>query len=631
MASFTKLLAAALLAVAYATTGFSFLTTPERHATRRSITIGSGLEIEAFHPPSTFEIFGEGIDHPLSKRDNGFSLSQASVAFVQSHLSKGADAVSFRTGFAGDVAQHAFLTQTHNGIPFANAVANVAFNKANKVVSFGSSFVNPKTIASTTPSIALADAITTAEKALDGTFNQHPAKLEFFAKPDNTAVLTHVIQIQNDDTGAWFEAFVDAHSGDLVSVTDFVTKASYLVLPMQKEILTDGFQVLTNPADLIASPLGWHNNGTLNTTTTSGNNAIAFKANQAATTSQSSDGLNFIFTQDPNQDPTVQTNLDAARVNAFYVVNTMHDLTYRYGFTEASFNFQQNNFGKGGLGNDQVTISVQDSAGVNNADFATPPDGQSGRMSMSRSTLSLECSFGLIRLQPERDGALENDIVTHENTHGVSNRLTGGGTGRCLQTTEAGGMGEGWSDAMAKYIFSSQIPGKIVLIVFLYPFSWNEKTSSAVNDFVLGQYVINSTAGIRTHPYSTDPVVNPLRYSDLQTRTEVHAIGEIWANMLYNVYANLVGAHGWTSLARTDPTGTEGNVVFLHLFLDSLALQPCNPTFLSARDAWIQADVNRYGGANACQIWKAFASRGLGTSAANHTDNTDVPPACIQT
>lgn len=45
--------------------------------------------------------------------------------------------------------------------------------------------------------------------------------------------------------------------------------------------------------------------------------------------------------------------------------------------------------------------------------------------------------------QPERDGALENDIVVHENTHGITNRMTGGGTGRCLQTTEAGGMGEG--------------------------------------------------------------------------------------------------------------------------------------------------------------------------------------------
>lgn len=60
--------------------------------------------------------------------------------------------------------------------------------------------------------------------------------------------------------------------------------------------------------------------------------------------------------------------------------------------------------------------------------------------------------------QPERDGALENDIVSHENTHGVTNRMTGGGTGRCLQTTEAGGMGEGWSDTMAKYVQLFDIP-----------------------------------------------------------------------------------------------------------------------------------------------------------------------------
>ena len=34
---------------------------------------------------------------------------------------------------------------------------------------------------------------------------------------------------------------------------------------------------------------------------------------------------------------------------------------------------------------------------------------------------------------PERDGALENDIIVHENTHGISNRMTGGGTGRCVR------------------------------------------------------------------------------------------------------------------------------------------------------------------------------------------------------
>jgi extracellular elastinolytic metalloproteinase len=54
-------------------------------------------------------------------------------------------------------------------------------------------------------------------------------------------------------------------------------------------------------------------------------------------------------------------------------------------------------------------------------------------------------------------------------------------------------------------------------------------------------------------------------------------IGEIWANILHNVLAALVDAHGFSKTARTDPSGTEGNVVFLHLFIDALALQPCQP------------------------------------------------------
>jgi extracellular elastinolytic metalloproteinase len=58
----------------------------------------------------------------------------------------------------------------------------------------------------------------------------------------------------------------------------------------------------------------------------------------------------------------------------------------------------------------------------------------------------------------------------------------------------------------------------------------------------------------------------------------IKAIGEVWANILHNVYAALIGAHGWSATARTDPSGTEGNIVFLHLFIDALALQPCNPT-----------------------------------------------------
>ncbi|KAG6853680.1 hypothetical protein C0991_002323 [Blastosporella zonata] len=172
---------------------------------------------------------------------------------------------------------------------------------------------------------------------------------------------------------------------------------------------------------------------------------------------------------------------------------------------------------------------------------------------------------------------------------------------------------------------------------------WTEHTSSAVPDYVMGQYVINDAGGIRNYPYSTSKYVsfidykrwtsfffvfsttNPLRYSSIKTLNEVHNIGEVWANLLHNVYAALVDAYGWSATAKTNPSGTEGNVVFLHLFLDALPLQPCSPTFASARDAWIQADVNRYGGANKCILWKAFASRGLGVGAAKYADSTTLP------
>lgn len=47
---------------------------------------------------------------------------------------------------------------------------------------------------------------------------------------------------------------------------------------------------------------------------------------------------------------------------------------------------------------------------------------------------------------------MDNSVIVHEMTHGITNRMTGGGTARCLQIRESRGMGEGWSDAMAEYV-----------------------------------------------------------------------------------------------------------------------------------------------------------------------------------
>ncbi len=37
-------------------------------------------------------------------------------------------------------------------------------------------------------------------------------------------------------------------------------------------------------------------------------------------------------------------------------------------------------------------------------------------------------------------------------------------------------------------------------------------------------------------------------------------MGEVWANMLRNVYAALVEVHAFSSTAMNDPSGMEGNV-----------------------------------------------------------------------
>jgi extracellular elastinolytic metalloproteinase len=83
-----------------------------------------------------------------------------------------------------------------------------------------------ESIASPTPSISVEAAIAKAEDTLSGSYNGQPASIQYLVKSDGSAALTHVMQIQNEEAGTWFDAFVDAHSGELLHVTDFVSKAS---------------------------------------------------------------------------------------------------------------------------------------------------------------------------------------------------------------------------------------------------------------------------------------------------------------------------------------------------------------------------------------------------------------------
>ncbi|WP_233513464.1 M36 family metallopeptidase [Micromonospora craterilacus] len=167
--------------------------------------------------------------------------------------------------------------------------------------------------------------------------------------------------------------------------------SSYLVYEFPKNDPNEGPQtVVTNPADGLASPYGWHDTDGVpgaEYTITRGNNAYAYTdrdANNQVDPDSPADGgpsLTFNFPADLNEHP--QTYAQAAVVNQFYWCNIVHDITYRYGFDEPSGNFQVNNYGRGGTGGDDVLCEAHDGSGQNNANFSTPAaDGGRPRMQM---------------------------------------------------------------------------------------------------------------------------------------------------------------------------------------------------------------------------------------------------------
>ncbi len=364
-------------------------------------------------------------------------------------------------------------------------------------------------------------------------------------------------------------------------------------------------QLLITPASVPFSPNSWIGDGDNDT---QGNNVDAhtdLDANDVPDLPRPT-GVPFRvfdFPQDNAQAPSAWR--DAAVTNLFYSCNHYHDRLYGFGFDEPSGNFQNDNFGLGGAGNDRVEADAQDGGGTNNANFSTLSDGVSGRMQQ----------YVFTGPAPDRDSDLDADIVYHEYSHGLSNRLHN------LQVfgVQAGGMGEGWGDYFGISLNADPTddPGAVYCL-----------GAFTMYRFVPG-WLDNYYFGIRRFPFSTDLGKNPTTYADIDPAQqsyppgvprsplwqnpadEVHNVGEIWANMLLEVRANLWATYGFA-----------GNDRMMQLVVDGMKLDPGTPNFLQARDSILQADIASQAGADLADIWRAFAKRGCGLSATSPGGNT---------
>ena len=236
--------------------------------------------------------------------------------------------------------------------------------------------------------------------------------------------------------------------------------------------------------------------------------------------------------------------------------------------------------------------------------FVTYADGEKLRNNINTATVTMfrQSTNDCI----DYDGSLDNGIVAHEYGHGISNRLTGintgaGGTSSCLTNAEQGG--EGWSDFFALALTKKA--------------SDNKNTARGVGNYVDGK--TPSGGGIRNYPYSYDMSINPLTYAALGTTVdEVHDIGEVWAVTLWDMYWNLVDKYGYSNDLYN---GTGGNNRAIKLVIEGLKQQPCSPGFIDARNAILKADSILYGYADKCEIWAAFARRGMGVNAKQGSSN----------
>jgi subtilisin-like proprotein convertase family protein len=321
----------------------------------------------------------------------------------------------------------------------------------------------------------------------------------------------------------------------------------------------DARTIITFPDAWMDATRRTQGNNVIAATDIDANNSIG--ANETQPTADANG--DFFFPWNTNS-PTVRS---AAVVNLFAQNNIFHDHLASLGFTEAAGNFQTNNFGLGGAGNDAVRADAQDGSGTDNANFGTPPDGSPPRMQMFLFTITGG---------NQEDSDFDMSIIAHEYTHGLSNRLVNGGSTGCLNGIQSGGMGEGWGDYLG---------------------------GSFLNDPVVGAYVTgNFTRGIRRSSMSG----SPFTYANIKdgSMTQVHDAGEVWSATLFKIREAL-GA------ATTD-----------RLVVAGLKLTPCNPTMLQARDAIITADANINGGANKCALRAAFANRQMGTGASSTNHNS---------
>ena len=325
-------------------------------------------------------------------------------------------------------------------------------------------------------------------------------------------------------------------------------------------------------------------------------------------------------------DPAVpyswQANRKQNAAQLFSYLGTWHDhlAAGPIGFTRAAGNFEA-------VDGDAVIAEAMDGADTasglpdskhaNNANMTTPPDGMAPRMQMYLFVKSASVLAG-----NSGDAA---DIVFHEYTHGLSDRLVVDASGdSTLISAQARAMYEAWSDWYGlDYLVDSGLEQDDPIDGDVregdYILGGRSVRSEAMDCPVTSAEAVcagPATAGAGGYTYGDYGKIRKSSTVPGETEPEIHADGEIWAQTLWDL-RRAIGS----SKARS-------------LVTRAMEFSPADPSYLDMRDAILLADrVVDHGHAQA-KIWQVFAARGMGFQASTDgatdtspTEDFSLPPA----
>ena len=312
----------------------------------------------------------------------------------------------------------------------------------------------------------------------------------------------------------------------------------------------------------------------------------------------------------------------------------MHDFSYYLGFTETNYNAQLYNFGNTAPGR------------IRPAARATPKQGdvQAGAVTGGAPTYEGRDNANQITLNdgippitnqylfqpiagafyaPCVDGDLDTSVFGHEYTHLISNRMVAGPDSG-LSGAQAGAMGESGPTSTR--------------------WSTSTRTGTCRRTARTRGRSARTRPGTRTSASattrSTQPAQlqrrrlrhagrrGPRRRRDLERgelRRPPGAGRQVQRDVPVVRRGTAEALRGRRRSSRADQC--PGNRRWIQLVYDALAARAVGDTsMLDARDAYLAADVMRFGGANQAALWHAFAARGMGNNASSTSTTDDDQP-----